>query len=210
MVAATDVDATSDLSGIRVLLFDVGGVLVELSGMDRMLEWPGHRWRPDQLWQKWLTSPAVRAFETGQLGADAFATALVPELGLAVSPAEFLRQYTTWLRGLYPGVVESLDGLRDRYVLASLSNTNELHWPRIYRDMGLDRLLTHHFPSHQTGRIKPDRSAFVQVMSALDVPAAAICFFDDNQLNVDAAAAVGIRAYRTRGAPELLRVLRAL
>ena len=52
-------------SDIRVLLFDVGGVLVQLSGVEVMLEWLDHRISVDELWRRWLQSVPVRKFETG-------------------------------------------------------------------------------------------------------------------------------------------------
>jgi len=41
---------------IRVLLFDVGGVLVQLGGVEAMLEWLGHGISVDELWRRWLQS----------------------------------------------------------------------------------------------------------------------------------------------------------
>lgn len=194
----------------RVLLFDVGGVLVDLTGQEMMYKWTGHQKSLDELMHHWLTSDTVRAFETGQLGPDEFARGIVAEMSLAVSPDGFLREYSTWLHEVFPGVPEMLAVLSERYTLASLSNTNELHWPRMRDEMGLGPLLDYHFPSHKTGRIKPDPEAFEQVLRALDVPATAVCFFDDNQLSVAAAAALGIRAYRTCGVNELRAALDSL
>lgn len=194
----------------QVLLLDVGGVLVDLTGGSKMYEWTGRRWSISALKQRWLQSPTVRAFETGQCGPEEFAQAIVAEMPLAVSPADFLREYSTWLHQLFPGVAELLTDLRERYTLASLSNTNVLHWPRVRDEMRLGAMLHHHFPSHETGLIKPDADAFEQVVEALDVPAAAISFFDDNQLNVDAAAALGIRARKTVGVDELVSALDSL
>ena len=47
---------------IRVVLFDVGGVLVELSGLPMLLSWLGHRVTAEQARTLWLTSPVVRLF----------------------------------------------------------------------------------------------------------------------------------------------------
>jgi hypothetical protein len=63
---------------IRVVLFDVGGVLVEPSGVATMLAWMRNSVSAEQLWRMWLTSFSVRAFETGRLSPEAFAeTSLV-------------------------------------------------------------------------------------------------------------------------------------
>lgn len=54
----------------RLVLFDVGGVLVELSGIEVMLGWLGRSTPVDELWRRWLHSESVRRFETGRIDAD--------------------------------------------------------------------------------------------------------------------------------------------
>ncbi len=51
---------------IRVVLFDVGGLLVELSGLAMLLSWLGHRATAEQVRTLWLTSRIVRSFETAR------------------------------------------------------------------------------------------------------------------------------------------------
>jgi len=58
---------------IRVLLFDVGGVLVQLGGVEVMLDWLGPSVGVDELWRRWLQSTSVRQFETGKIDAGRFA-----------------------------------------------------------------------------------------------------------------------------------------
>jgi hypothetical protein len=64
----------------RVLLFDVGGVLVQLSGVETMLRWMGEEATSDRMWRMWLQSTPVREFERGRIGADEFAAAVTAEL----------------------------------------------------------------------------------------------------------------------------------
>ncbi|MBK7792075.1 MAG: hypothetical protein IPJ62_05835 [Betaproteobacteria bacterium] len=47
------------------ILFDLGGVLIELAGVERMLSWCPGVATTDELWRLWLHSPAVRRCETG-------------------------------------------------------------------------------------------------------------------------------------------------
>jgi hypothetical protein len=44
---------------IRVVLFDVGGVLVELSGLTMLLSWLVRRVTAEQVRTLWLTSPKL-------------------------------------------------------------------------------------------------------------------------------------------------------
>jgi hypothetical protein len=80
----------SSPSTIRVVLFDIGGVLVEPSGVATMLAWMRNSVSPEQLWRMWLTSSCVRAFETGRLSPEAFADQVIAEFGLPVSRQGYL------------------------------------------------------------------------------------------------------------------------
>jgi glucose-1-phosphatase len=55
--------------------------------------------------------------------------------------------------------------------------------------------------------IKPDRAVFDHVVTALNLPAGRIVFFDDNAANVQQARAVGIDAIRVRGTRETAEAL---
>ena len=140
---------------IRVLLFDVGGVLVELGGVEAILGWLGNRMTPAQLWQRWLHSVAVRQFETGRIDQHQFAAGVIREFGLDVQPLAFLESFVGWPTGLYPGTLELLGRIPRRYRRALLSNSNALHWPRVLTEMQLGPAIDHHFVSHLMGRINP-------------------------------------------------------
>jgi glucose-1-phosphatase len=193
---------------VRVVLFDVGGVLVQLSGVATVLGWVAGRWTPADLWRRWLHSPAVRAFETGRCDAETFAADLVAELELGVPPALFLESFAGWPTGLYPGVHELIARIPSDVTRALLSNSNALHWPRVEEEFGLRALFEHRFVSHLTGRIKPDRDAFEHVISSLGCDAASVFFLDDNLMNVEAARAAGMQGAMVRGVDEAEQALR--
>jgi len=197
-------------SSIRCILFDVGGVLVEVAGVATMLEWMDHRLDADGLWRAWLSSPVVRDYERGRIDTASFARRVVDEFALRVDGAEFLRGFAAWPRGPFPGAHALLDALHPRLIRATLSNTNAAHWPRVMDEMGFERHFDHHFASHLIDRIKPDHDAFEHVVSGVGVQAHEILFIDDNAINVDAARAFGLRAERCVGPAETRRVLAEL
>src|SRR5262249_54551486 len=96
----------SERNEIRVVLFDVGGVLVELSGLAMLLLWLGHRVTAEQARTLWLTSPVVRLFETGKMQPAAFAEQMISELSLRVGSEEFLSELYVRSQRLLPGAVE--------------------------------------------------------------------------------------------------------
>jgi putative hydrolase of the HAD superfamily len=192
---------------IQIILFDVGGVLIELTGVSTLLAWLGNRLTPEELWRMWLSSSVVRAFETGRVGPDTFADQLIADLGLPVSRQEFLTAFTAWPKGVFPGAVEVVHRIAPQYVRATLCNTNVLHWPRLIEEMGLGKLFAYHFASHLMGKLKPDREVFEHVVAALACEPSAILFLDDQPLNVEAAQAIGLQAVCVRDIQEVERVL---
>jgi len=93
-------------SDIRVILFDVGGVLVEVTGIAVILDWLEQRMTAEDVARLWFDSPAVRAFETGRIEPVEFATRLLGELRLDMTPERFLDAFVTWPARLYPGALD--------------------------------------------------------------------------------------------------------
>jgi glucose-1-phosphatase len=186
----------------QVLLFDVGGVLVQLSGVKTMLEWMGETATSEEMWHMWLHSTPVREFERGRMDAAEFAAAVTAEFRLPVQPQEFLDSFTGWVTGLYPGTLEMLAQIPSSYQRAVLSNSNVLHWTRVIDDLRLGAAFEHQFVSHLTGRIKPDADAFQGVVESLGCRPKDVLFLDDNILNVEAAKRFGMQAIRVQGIGE--------
>jgi len=190
----------------RVLLFDLGNVVIESTGLvtlERLLP----QLDREEVLRRWLASSAVRGFESGALPQDAFARAFLAEWPLHMAPAQFLVEFATWVRGFLPGARDLLSGLRRRHRIACLSNTNSAHWARLD---GIEDVFDLCIASHITGYLKPDRETYEDALRRLGVGAAQVFFFDDLPGNVAAARAVGIQAFQVKGVAETASALRAL
>lgn len=183
---------------IDVVLFDLGGVVIELSGVPVWQSWTGEE-DEAQVWERWLKSTAVRRFESGRSVADEFAREIVEEFGLAVSPEAFVREFRRWPKGVFAGAAELVADVRRRVLVGCLSNSNGLHWPRFLGEMGLETAFDHHFSSHELGALKPDREIFDLVARQMGHAPDTILFLDDNQMNVDGAREAGFQAELARG-----------
>ncbi len=192
---------------IDTILFDLGGVLIELCGIQKISVWYGGRCSNEEIWERWLTSLAVRDFESGKSTPEEFSKALLGEFPIPVESKEFLAEFGSWLLGKYPGVDEMLSRLGNSYRVACFSNTNQIHWPKIRDEFGLGNLFHEHFVSYKMGLLKPDKEAFSYVIANLDCPAGSILFFDDNQINVRAACEMGINAICVSGPDEVNEAL---
>jgi HAD superfamily hydrolase (TIGR01509 family) len=191
---------------IEIVLFDLGGVLIELGGMAEMSVFSRED-EESELWRRWLECPWVRRFETGQCDAESFAIGMVESWSMTIEPEEFLNAFTSWPRGFFPGAHELIQSIDASRRVACFSNTNELHANRHITEFGISALFETRFFSHEMGVLKPDREAFDFVVGALGCAPEQILFLDDNQINVSGARAAGLRAERTRGPAEARTVL---
>ena len=190
-----------------ILLFDLGGVLVEnavFEDLPRLLPSP----LPEgDLHELWLSSSAVRRFERGEITADEFASQFVAEWSLPMDPSAFLQRFAAWPKGFFPGAEPLLTRLRRQYRIAYLSNSNAVHW------RGFSSILKHAdvaFASHICGLVKPDPAIFRLVVNELGRHPSEICFFDDSPRNVEAGRAAGIDAHLTIGFDELAATILSL
>lgn len=185
---------------VNTILFDLGGVLFELSGIHIICHWTRGRLAPEQLMERWLASPTVRAFECGRIDFAAFRHALKQELLLDVSDDEFEKTFKAWIQRLFPGTRELLSDLSPRYRLACFSNTNNVHWDIICNDFDVLAYFEKRFASFEMGLVKPDAEAFDHVLENLGCGPEQVLFLDDSPTNVAAAEACGMNARRVYGA----------
>lgn len=186
---------------IEVVLFDLGGVLIELSPLQSLGRFFAER-DEDAVWRRWLACPWVRRFERGGCDPDTFARGMVESWSMTASPEDFLEAFVRWPRGLMPGARELATSVRSRVAVGCLSNTNALHAARHASEEAVYDLFDHRFLSHELGLVKPDRAIYDHVLATLACPASSVLFLDDNQINVDGARSVGLCAERARGVVE--------
>ena len=197
-----------NLSLPELLLFDLGGVLIEVS--TATLREIGGRDKTDvELYETWLTCPVVEEYESGKIGNAEFAAGVLKTFRSEIPAEEFIHSFTAWPIGFYPGMKELLRKLRHDFKLAYLSNSNPLHYPRFQNEWNLNSYFDYHFASYKMGLVKPHAEIFQAVLSAVPHAPGEIFFVDDNRLNVEMARSLGMRAEIVRGLPELQSVLSA-
>jgi putative hydrolase of the HAD superfamily len=187
------------LSSIEILLFDLGGVLVEFSGVRHLTRLLRGRLSESEILERWSRCPHSEQFGLGKLSPQDFAERFVKDWDIELSPEDFLREYQSWSRRLFPGAVELLTALRPKFRLAALSNSNQLHWERNTNDLGVTGLFEVAISSHQIGVSKPDPKIYLTALERLDAAPDTIMFFDDVPANVEAASALGIHAFQVEG-----------
>ena len=190
---------------IELILFDLGGVLVELRGRPIPRDW-----LPDDIrfdYSDWFFSETAKSFEKGLIDAQTFAKSIKEDLSIEVSPENIIQHFTAWPVGLFPGAHELLQSINSRFRLAVLSNTNELHWPRITSEFMIAHYFEKIFASHLLNMAKPELDIFEHVIGELNVKPDRILFLDDNLNNIEAARNLGICGIQVSGIQQTQKVL---
>jgi putative hydrolase of the HAD superfamily len=187
---------------VTVVVFDIGGVLIENAGYDAFRLLLNRPLSDQEVRTLWLSSPSVIDYECGRIGRGDFGARAVLEFGLELSPEQFLAAFATWPGGFFPGAEDLVRRIRQRHRTGCLSNSNEMHWHAHYEAM-FDFFLS----SHLVGAVKPSSAIFEVLERTAGVSRGDIVFFDDSQLNVDAACAFGLRGFLAEGFDGLLTAL---
>jgi HAD superfamily hydrolase (TIGR01509 family) len=187
------------MSKIDVLLFDLGGVLVEFSGVRGLAVLLQGRLSESEIIRQMSHYLPSEQFGLGQITAREFGERFIKDWNLELSSEDFLLEFQSWSKRLLPGAVELLTLLRPRFRLAALSNSNELHWERNTKDLGLTGLFEVAISSHQVGLYKPDAQIYLTALDRLGVSPDCVMFFDDVPAYVAAASALGIHAFQVEG-----------
>lgn len=185
---------------IEVVLFDLGGVLIDFNGIGAMRQFAAID-DEDEVWRRWLSCRWVRDFERGGCSVEAFSDGIVEDWALPIDGPAFAAEFAGWVGDELAGAGRLVAETRAVVPVGCLSNSNALHWERRARWPFLEAL-DFRFLSFQLGVLKPDRDLFERVADLLPVDRASVLFLDDNQINVDGAVDAGFQAARTRGVEE--------
>ncbi|WP_375399429.1 HAD family hydrolase [uncultured Amnibacterium sp.] len=192
-----------------MILFDLGGVLMNFVGLSRLAELTGEN-DDAALQSRWVASRWVQAFERGTCDAYTFGEGIVRDWGLTLTVSEFVDDFTRWPAGPFEGSVELIRTLHGTIPMGCLSNTNSVHWQRHRDRWGIVGYFDWTFVSHELGMMKPDPEMFHHAIRAVGTTADRIVFLDDSYEHVQAARKLGIRAEQTRGVCEVRDALISL
>ena len=186
-----------------MVLFDLGGVLIKLGKHPLPADWIGNA--GGLTLREWFSSQSGRDFETGLISPHEFAAAMKREFNIEQSSERIIAEFARWPEGLYPGSEQVLGDLRESYRLAVLSNSNELHWPRITTELGLSDYFEQMYSSHIIGAAKPDSKSFDYVVKATGCDPEEILFFDDSEANIKAATNFGMNGVLVGGLADVAK-----
>jgi len=197
------------LSAIEALLFDVGGVLVDIDFERVTRRWAELAGVDASLIAKRFSFDApYERHERGEIEAPEYFAALRSRLGIALDDRQFEDGWNRVFAQAIAPTIELLQPLSARLPLYLFSNSNRTHhryWAGRYAAPLAP--IRRHFLSFEMGSRKPEPASFEYIAREIGVPLGKILFFDDTRANVDGAQAVGMPAVWVQSPADVKRAV---
>ena len=186
---------------VKTLIFDFGGVIINLKTEQEWLEedlLPN--FYPEQL-QALQQQGLFQEIETGKISAEEFIQQLKSiAINKSISDEEIIRHWNGILKDIPKYRLDLLNELKKKYKLILLSNTNHIHKEKFCHDMirkfGEDILEANFdtvYYSHNIGLRKPHKEIYEFILQKDCLNAEACIFFDDRNENLIEPEKLGIQ-----------------
>jgi|SRR5262249_8026634 len=194
---------------IKTVIFDLGRVLVPFDfsrGYRAMSEFCSYA--PEDIPRRIGSTDLVRRFECGQVPPEQFVEQLCRVLDLRLDYARFCEIWSSIFLP-DPLVPENLlEGLRQRYRLLLLSNTNAIHFKMIRENYPLLRHFDDFVLSYEVGAMKPSPRIYEEAIARAQCAPEECFFTDDIAEYVTGARDAGMDAVQFQSSAQLESELR--
>ena len=196
---------------ISWFIFDLGNTVIKLA-YERVLQniCAESAVSRDDLVDILEDAGGYRDMERGAVTFWEFYEFLCENAGYRGSIRDFHKIWSDFFDGPMPGIEEVLERVREKYRIAFLSNSNEVHSeeiPRVYS--GLFEKDDRFIFSHRFKVAKPDPEIFRRALEVVGALPHHAVLVDDLLENVLAARGVGMRAFQFLDSQKLLAELQA-
>lgn len=184
----------------RALLFDLGGVLIDVDFRRAFRAWqPISTLSLSEIHEKFAFDTEYARHERGEITTFEYFDHLCTRLSLKPEHGPVADGWNAIYVGAIPETIAMVSSVRSQIACYAFTNTNATHqaaW--MARFPQVTGLFERVFSSHEMGCRKPEKRAFEYVAREVDVPVGSILFFDDLPENVDGARAAGLQAVQVR------------
>lgn len=188
------------LTGTRNLLFDLGGVIIDLDQARCIaaLTALGDTHAKEML-QLYAQQGEFMKLEEGAMSATEFLDYMRRRIGRKASDKEIIDAINEFLIGIPVERLQLLRQLRKRFKVFMLSNTNPIMFDTKINDLFMQEGLSvsHYFDdiflSYRLKASKPNAEIFEKVIEQAHIIPQETLFFDDSQKNLETATALGFK-----------------
>lgn len=186
---------------IKAIIFDMGGVLVDLDIEDckkAFKERLGY-YDIDEIIDACHQKGIYGDLEEGILSADDFRSIVLAGSRPDAVAEDVDEAMSHILVGIEPYKAEMLKRLSEKYELYMLSNNNPIcvrYSRKMFEDAGipLDNIFRKCYFSYEMKALKPSETFYRNVVSDIGLPAEQMLFIDDSMKNVEGSMAAGLPA----------------
>jgi HAD superfamily hydrolase (TIGR01509 family) len=191
---------------IRVVLFDLGNVLVQLDlpGFWQSLGFGEPDAHPEL---KEHTVAVARAYESGSIGTDEFQRQFNGLYADRFSPEELEKAFFSVLPQPIDGMERVVQKVAKDHEVALVSNTNPLHFKLCLGTVPALKNFQRFYVSYELKALKPDESFYRGVIEGEGLEPGEMVFIDDLEENVEGARKTGMKGIVFTGKGELEREL---
>lgn len=201
---------TTDLSHIDTIIFDLGGVLLNLSYQRTAQAFAALSGRADaqQLYTQAMQEPIFDQYEMGLIGDEAFRDGLRALLQTQADDQALDQAWNAMLLDLPAERIRFVDSLRASKRVLLLSNTNAIHiraFEQIFAQTmqgeyaHIGQAFDQVYYSYQMADRKPHPSIFLSVCQEHGIDPARTLFIDDSEQHVLGARKAGLQAVHLTG-----------
>lgn len=204
--------APEDAGPIRALLFDLGGVVIEIDFTRAFGFWADRaNCDPAELERRFAFDDAYQQHERGEIDASGYFTALRRTLGLRLSDEEMAAGWNDIYVAPLSGMSALLSAAGERFPLYTFTNSNPTHqraWAgQFAKELSVFRSI---FVSSDLGLRKPDPESYALVAGRTGFQVSELLFFDDTPENVDGARTAGLQAVLVESSADVREALARL
>lgn len=186
---------------IKVALFDMGGVLVEIHPERVFHHWATATGLPQEHFStRWHVESNMELYETGRISFAAYIEFLESHFQVRMSENDWKMGWNALVGDCFEEVFNQVRLLAKLMRVYCFTNSNPEHesvWAIEHR-VELS-VFTEIFNSSTIGCRKPDARAFDHVLDLMSVDPGQCFFIDDLSPNVEAARRSGMQAFHTDG-----------
>jgi putative hydrolase of the HAD superfamily len=191
---------------IKVVMFDLGGVLVDLNqdacvrefeklGVENILDYIS----------KYVQNGLFLELERGTVSPSDFFERVRTEFGILSASDEAIRfAWNAFLVSISKEKLSLIKELKRQYRVILLSNTNFIHWEdwvmKEFSRLGfsVEDCFDELYLSYKMHLAKPEKEIFQKVLDLEGVEASSILFLDDGEKNIQMATQLGFCTYHVK------------
>lgn len=204
-----------DLTGVRNLLFDLGGVIMDIRRENcvKALTDLGMK-GADELLGLYRQSGPFLLLEEGKMSAPDFRNEIRRRAETPLTDTQIDAAFNAFLIGIPIERLHALESLKTSYRIYMLSNTNPIMFESKIRDeFAKDgKSLEDYFDgvclSYEEHCAKPDSLIFERLTAKFGILPEETLFFDDSQANIDAAKQMNFRTWLVAPNAEFIDVFK--